>query len=183
MNWKYCPQCNRKINDVAKKCPHCNYEIIEEYYPDFKFNTSSIPTKFIKKNGLSFECPEYYNIGEYPSRNEVYKSIVALSKNNRECEIYVMEYNLRSFDINAKRNPRLIRRYLAMQGYENILQNKLFPFCFDATINADMGKLKTTILYNFETYKVFTIVCNRHYYSDYNCLNDIKIINDSISSL
>ena len=43
-----------------------------------------VKTRYVKYNDLSFECPDYYDIGNFPSSDEVYKSIVALSKTNRE---------------------------------------------------------------------------------------------------
>lgn len=183
IDFKICPSCNHQLNEVAKKCPYCDYDFEENDFSDFEFDIESITTKSVKNNGLSFECPDYYDIGNFKSRDEVYKSIVVLSKNDGECELFVMEYKLSTFDIKAKKNVSLLRKYLNLQGYEMIVQNKSFPYCFDAIMNTEMGEIKTTILYNFETYKVFMIVANMLPYSNYNCLNDLKIIYDTISSI
>ena len=43
-----------------------------------------VNTRHINKNGLSFDCPDYYDIGKYPSSDEAHKSMVALSKHDRE---------------------------------------------------------------------------------------------------
>lgn len=153
IKWKNCPNCNHRINEVAKKCPYCNYEYPgysssnfkytshnkSKYCPEcghrlngsaincgfcgYSFNNRTAPggtrmnTRHINKNGLSFDCPDYYDIGSYPSSDEFHKSIVALSKNDRTCEIYVMEYKPIHFDDNARRNTRLLKEYLRVQGY------------------------------------------------------------------
>ena len=182
-DFKMCPSCGHQINDVAKNCPYCNHQFLYDDFSNFEFDTTSITTKSVKNNGLSFEFPDYYEIGNFKSQDEVYKSIVALSKNDGKCELFVMEYKISTFDTKAKKNLPLLRKYLNLQGYKNVFQNKSFPYCFNATINTEMGEIKTTILFNFETYKVFMIVANMLPYSNYNCLNDLKIIYDSISSI
>lgn len=89
--WKCCPKCNKKINVVAKKCPYCDYQIMIQKDNDYEFDTTS-STKYIEKNGFSFNYPEYYDIGAVESKNEIFKTIVGLSKNDdRTCEIYVTE--------------------------------------------------------------------------------------------
>lgn len=102
MNWKNCPWCTHRLNETALKCPICGYDFV-------KSNNMNRNTRKINKNGLSFECPDYYDIGNFSSSDEVHKSIVALSKNDRACELYVMEYKDYAFDNNAKRNPFIER--------------------------------------------------------------------------
>ncbi len=176
MEWKYCPECNAQINKVAKKCPYCNYTFKIEK----KIKKNPITTKFIEKNGFSFNYPDYYDIGDVESGNEVFKTIVALSKNDRECEIYVMEYRISTFDKNAKRNPFLLKEYLKMQGYINVMENKRLSNCFDAIAYSEIGEIKTTIKYNFKHNNVIMIVCNRLLYSNHDCIEDIRIINESV---
>ena len=36
IKWKNCPNCNHRINEVAKKCPYCNYE-----YPGYSSSNFS----------------------------------------------------------------------------------------------------------------------------------------------
>lgn len=136
--------------------------------------------KHINKNGLSFECPDYYDIGNFPSSDEVHKSIVALSKDSRICEIYVMEYEDIHFDNNAKRNTFLLKKYLKLQRYENVIENRNLPYCFNAIVNSEFGKIRTTILFNFDFENVIMIVGNISPGANYDCINDIKIINESI---
>lgn len=175
----YCPNCQKELEEHIKICPFCDYDLVtKEIGP---YGTKNIQnTRLINKNTLSFECPNYYDIGNYPSSDEIYKSIVALSKRDRKCEIYVMEYRDIHFDNAAKRNPFLLKEYLKLQGYENVIENRNLPYCFNARINSQLGKLKTTILYNFNYSNVITIVGNTNMNSNYNCINDIKIINDTI---
>lgn len=139
-----------------------------------------VNTRYIDKNGLSFECPDYYDIGNFPSSSEAHQSVVALSKNDRTCEIYVMEYRDYTFDRNARENTFLIKEYLKLQGYENITENGRLPYCFNAKVNSAVGKIRTTILYNFNYYNVIMIVGNIMPHSDYDCIDDMRIINDSI---
>ena len=106
-----------------------------------------VNTRHINKNGLSFDCPEYYDIGSYPSSDESYSSIVALSKNDRTSEIYVMKYRDYAFDNNAKRNTFLLKEYLKMKGYENITEHRSLPYCFNAYAYSGVGRIKTTILF------------------------------------
>lgn len=133
----------------------------------------------INKNGLCFDCPDYYDIGRYPDSDEVYQNIVALSKNDRECEIYVMEFRWHTFDNNARKNPFLLKQYLKMQGYNDIVENGNLPYSFNAIISTEFGMIKTTILFNFNYENVITVVGNVLIISDYDCTNDIKIINNS----
>ena len=139
-----------------------------------------VTPKFISKNGLSFECPDYYDIGSFPASDEAHQSIVALSKNDRTCEIYVMEYWDYAFDNNAKRKTFLLKEYLRIQGYENITENRGLPYCFNAKVNSPVGKIKTTILFNFDYKNVIMIVGNVMPSSNYDCIGDIRIINDSL---
>lgn len=93
-----------------------------------------------------------------------------------------MEYRPTTFHWKLRKNPTLLKKTLKMQGYENITQNKDLDYCFDAMVFLETGTIKTTILFNFDTFKEFVIVCNRYYDSDYECIYDMKIINDTISS-
>lgn len=158
---------------MVLSCPFCGYDFI-------KSNIKNQNTRKIQKNGLSFECPDYYDVGDFHSEDEAHKSIVALSKNDRTCELYIMEYKDYAFDNNAKKDYSLLKRYLKMQGYENILQNKNLPYCFNAKVNSQLGKIRTTILFNFDNENVIMIVGNISPGSNYECVNDIKIINDTI---
>ena len=76
---KRCPNCGREISEIAVNCGFCGYS--------FNSGTATggnrMNTRHINKNGLSFDCPDYYDIGSYPSSDEFHKSIVALSKNDR----------------------------------------------------------------------------------------------------
>ena len=214
IKWKNCPNCNHRINEVAKKCPYCNYEYPgysssnfsytsynkSKYCPEcgHKLNGSAINcgfcgysfsngkvtggnkmnTRHINKNGLSFDCPDYYDIGSYPSSDESYSSIVALSKNDRQSEIYVMKYRDYAFDNNAKRNTFLLKEYLRMKGYENITEHRSLPYCFNAYAYSEVGRIKTTILFNFNYPYVINIVGNT--ISNYDLTEDIRVINDTI---
>ena len=111
MEWKHCPYCDKRINKKAKKCPYCNYDF-ERGTLGAEIVCNSITTKTVNKNGLSFECPDYYDIGIYKSEDEIYKSIVALSKNDRECEIYVMEYRPTTFHWKLRKKPNLLKKNL-----------------------------------------------------------------------
>lgn len=214
VNWKNCPNCGHRINEVAKKCPYCNHEFAgyassnssytsssgSKYCPEcgHRLNESAINcgfcgysfssdasvgnimtnTRHINKNGLSFDCPEYYDIGSYPSSDEAYSSIVALSKNDRQSEIYVMKYRNHAFDNNAKRNTFLLKEYLKMKGYENITEHRSLPYCFNAYAYSEVGRIKTTILYNFDYPYVINIVGNT--ISNYDLTEDMRIINNTI---
>lgn len=176
---KYCPNCHEKLDEHIMICPFCDYDLITKEIG--KYGTKKIQnTRFINKNGLSFECPNYYEIGIFPNENEIYKSMVALSKNDRNCELYIMEYRDIHFDNNAKRNSYLLKEYLKLQGYENITENRSLPYCYNAKINTELGKIKTTILFNFNFSNVVMIVGNIKSNYNYNCTKDIKIINDTI---
>ena len=135
-----------------------------------------VKTRHVKYNDLSFECPDYYDIGNFPSSDEVYKSIVALSKTNRECEIYVMVYRGYAFDNNAIRNNDLLRRYLELKNYYNISNNPYLPYCFNARIDYGEITIKSTIAFNFDHDDVIMIVGNVMHFSNYSCNDDIKII-------
>ena len=135
-------------------------------------------TRHINKNGLSFDCPDYYDIGSYPSSDESYSSIVALSKNDRQSEIYVMKYRDYAFDNNAKRNTFLLKEYLRMKGYENITEHRSLPYCFNAYAYSEVGRIKTTILFNFNYPYVINIVGNT--ISNYDLTEDIRVINNTI---
>lgn len=158
-----------RLND---SCPECGQ------VPEILKNT-----KHIIKNGLSFNYPEYYDIGSYPDSDEVHKSIVALSKNDRTCELYIMEYRSIHFDDHARRRKYLLREYLKQQGYSSISENSGLPYCFNAVINSEFGQIMSTISYNFNYNDVIMIVANTQYnqWKDmYDPTNDIKIINDTI---
>lgn len=71
MNLKYCPRCNSKLDKRTPICPACGYSYI-------KLNNGTDRTTIL--NGLSFECPDNYRIGNYPTSDGAHKSIVALSK-------------------------------------------------------------------------------------------------------
>ena len=179
MDSKYCPNCHKKLDASIMICPFCDYDLITKEIG--KYGSKKIEnTRLINKNGLSFECPEYYEIGNFPNSDEIHKNIVALSKKDRTCELYIMEYWNYHFDDNAKRNSFLLKEYLKLQGYENVTENRRLPYCFNANINSELGKLKTTILYNFNFADVIMIVGNTKANSYYDCTNDIKIINESI---
>ena len=173
---KRCPNCGREISEIAVNCGFCGYS--------FNSGTATggnrMNTRHINKNGLSFDCPDYYDIGSYPSSDEFHKSIVALSKNDRTCELYVMEYKPIHFDNNARMNSSLLKEYLKMQGYTNITENRSLPYCFNARINSGVGMLNTKIVYNFDYQDVIMIVGNTVPGSTYNCINDMKVINDTV---
>lgn len=139
-----------------------------------------VSKRHIEKNGLSFDCPDYYDIGNYPSSDKAHKSMVALSKHNRECEIYVTVYRKNAFDSNAKRNMNLLERYLQMLNYKNISIDRRLPYCFNATVNHAMGNIKTTIVYNFDHDDVVMIVGNLKPNSRYDCIDDIRMILDTL---
>lgn len=139
-----------------------------------------VNTRHIYKNGLSFDCPDYYDIGKYPSSDEAHKSMVALSKHDRKCEIYVTVYRKKAFDDNAKRNNYLLKEYLKRQGYRNIRENKNLPYCFNGNITHQAGNIKTTLVYNFDHDDVIMVVGNIRASSNYDCTDDIKIILDTI---
>lgn len=171
---KKCPNCGRDINASAINCGFCGYS--------FSSGTGTgrirMNTKHINKNGLSFDCPEYYDIGKYPSSDEAYSSIVALSKNDRTSEIYVMRYRDVAFDKNSKRNMFLLKEFLKMRGYENVTEHRSLPYCFNAYAYSEVGRIKTTILFNFDYSYVINIVGNT--ISNYDMTEDIRIINDTI---
>lgn len=140
-----------------------------------------VNTRHIEKNGLSFECPDYYDIGKYPSSDGAHKSMVALSKHDRKCELYITVYRRNKFDNNAKRNTNLLKSYLQLQNYRNITINYRLPYCFNATVSHHMGNIKTTIAYDFNHGdEVIMIVGNLMPSSNYDCIGDIKIILDSL---
>lgn len=173
-NKKHCPNCGHELNAVAPNCGFCGYS--------FSSGTitggNNMNTRHINKNGLSFDCPDYYDIGSYPSSDEAYSSIVALSKNDRQSEIYVMRYRDYAFDNNAKRNTYLLKEYLRMKGYENITEHRSLPYCFNAYAYSEVGRIKTTILYNFNYPYVINIVGNT--ISNYDLTDDIRVINNTI---
>ena len=168
----YCSECGAKIEASFKFCTNCGASLSD------REPMSNI--KHVNKNGLSFDCPDYYDIGSYPSSDEFHKSIVALSKSDRTCELYVMEYKPIHFDNNARRNTTLLKEYLKLQGYTNISENRSLPYCFNARINSGVGMLNTKIVYNFDHPDVIMIVGNTVPESSYNCVNDIKVINDTV---
>ena len=173
-NKKYCPNCGHELNQIAVNCGFCGYS--------FNSGTTTggtrMNTRHINKNGLSFDCPDYYDIGSYPSSDEFHKSIVALSKSDRTCELYVMEYKPIHFDNNARRNTPLLKEYLKLQGYSNISENRSLPYCFNAYAYSEVGRIKTTILYNFNYPYVINIVGNT--ISNYDLTEDIRVINNTI---
>lgn len=171
---KKCPNCGRKINESAINCGFCGYSF------SGGAGTEGIRknTRHINKNGLSFDCPEYYDIGKYPSSDEAYSSIVALSKNDRTSEIYVMRYRDAAFDKNSKRNMFLLKEFLKMRGYEDVTEHTSLPYCFNAYAYSEVGRIKTTILFNFDYSYVINIVGNT--ISNYDMTDDIRIINDTI---
>lgn len=183
-----CPNCGLKVGmrpnpEKITDCTcGCSYDLrIHNECPE----CGKIPeilknTKHIIKNGLSFNYPEYYDIGSYPSSDEIHKSMVALSKNDRTCELYVMEYRSIHFDDYARRKKYLLKEYLKQQGYTNISENKNLPYCFNAIINSEVGRIKTTIAYNFNYYDVIMIVGNVPAGVDYYCIEDMKIIYNTI---
>ena len=172
---KRCPNCGREVNEIAVNCGFCGYSFNSGTTGGTRMNT-----RHINKNGLSFDCPDYYDIGSYPSSDEFHKSIVALSKSDRTCEIYVMEYKPIHFDNNARMNTPLLKEYLRVQGYSNISENRSLPYCFNARINSGVGMLNTKIVYNFDYQDVIMIVGNTVPGSSYNCINDMKVINDTV---
>lgn len=173
---KECPNCGRKLNASAFNCGFCGYS----FSSGTRSGGNRMNTRHINKNGLSFDCPDYYDIGNYPSSDEFHKSIVALSKSDRRCEIYVMEYKPIHFDNNARENTYLLKEYLRMQGYTNISENMSLPYCFNARVNSGVGMLNTKIVFNFNYSDTIMIVGNTVPGSSYNCVNDMKIINDTV---
>ena len=139
-----------------------------------------VETRHVEINYLFFECPIYYQIGNFPSSDEVYNSIVALSHQNRECELYVMAYREHTFDYNAIRNRELLKRYLTLQGYYNISNNPHLINTYNANIDFDGIPIKSTIAYNFNNKNVITVVGNVFPFSNYRCNNDIKTILDTV---
>lgn len=184
----YCTECGAELDDSVKFCSKCGNKLDKtinsksnELKEDIDFsNKNSIKTKHIDKNGFSFEYPEYYDIGKYPSSDEAHKSIVALSKNDRKCELYVMAYKRSKFDNNAKRNINLLKRYLQLFNYKNITINKKLPYCFNANVSHNMGTIKTTIAFNFDQNDVIMVVGNVVPSSNYDCIEDMKIILDTL---
>lgn len=67
-----------------------------------------------------------------------------------------------------------------MQGYMNVTKNKRLSYCFDAITISQIGKIKSTIKFNFKHNNVIMIVCNRPLHSNYDCIGDIRIINGSV---
>ena len=137
-------------------------------------------TRHVNKNGLSFECPDYYETGKYPSSDESYKSIVALSKKDRECEIYVLVYKKSTFDNNAINNVELIKKYLQLKNYTNITVNKNLPYCFNANTNFNGINVKSTLAYDFNHNNVILVVGNVRSFSNYDCTKDLQIILNSV---
>ena len=140
-----------------------------------------VNTRHIDKNGFSFDCPDYYDIGKNQSSDENHKSIVALSKQDRDCEIYVMAYRKNNFDNNAIRNMDLIKEYLQSEDlqskkYTNITINKNLPYCFNANVMFNGINVKSTLAYDFNHNYVIVVVGNLKPPYDYDCTKDIQII-------
>ncbi|WP_296853397.1 zinc ribbon domain-containing protein [uncultured Methanobrevibacter sp.] len=170
---KICPNCGEYLRQTAINCGYCGHS--------FTSGNKRITTNHINKNGLSFDYPEYYDIGKYPSSDEAHKSIVALSKNDRVCEIYVLEYRSTHFDDKIVRNPNFyLINYLKKQGYTNIVPHAMMNYCYNARVNSELGNIKTTILFNFKYSNVIMIVGNIVPNSNYDCIGDMKIINNSV---
>lgn len=79
-----------------------------------------------------------------------------------------------------QKETHLLKEYLKMQGYEHIRENKNIPYCFNAKVNSQLGKIKTSILFNFDKTNVIMIVGNISPGSNYDCTVDMEIINNSI---
>lgn len=92
-----------------------------------------------------------------------------------------MEYKDYAFDFKARRNTPLLKAYLKREGYKDVNENEFLPYCFDAKMNSEFGVIKTTILFNFKYEHVIMIVGNMLFNSKYDCSEDIKIINKSLS--
>lgn len=109
----------------------------------------------------------------------------ALSKEDTICEIYIMEYEKYAFDSRAIQNTRLLKEYLKMQGYINVSENRRFPYCFDAINFSTIGEIKTTILFKFiyGCSNVISVVANIPLNSNYDYMEDLKIIKDSVRAL
>ena len=137
-------------------------------------------TRHVNKNGLSFECPDYYEIGKYPNSDESYKAIVALSKHDRECEIYVLVHRKSTFDKNAINNMELIKKYLQLKNYSNITINNNLPYCFNTNTNFNGINVKSTISFDFNHNDVISVVGNVRYSSNYDCTKDLQIILNSV---
>lgn len=184
-NIKFCPICGTKVEKPTIRCIHCGKSFMNlknKAHNDIQITNknSYIATKHIDKNGLSFDYPEYYDIGNYPSSDDNHKSIVALSKRDRKCELYITVYKKNNFDNNAIRNNYLLKEYLKQDGYTNITENKKLPFCFNANKNHQMDNIKTTIVFNFKYNDVIMIVGNIIPSSNYDCIDDLKIIEKSV---
>lgn len=177
MEWKYCPRCNSKLNTATPICPVCSYS--------FGRGNKSETDRVIIINGLSFECPDNYKIGNHPSSDWAHKSIVALSKEDIPCEIYISEYEKYAFDSRAIQNMPLLKKYLEMQGYINVSENRRFPYCFDAIGFSAIGEIKTTILFKFiyGSSNVIMVVANIPLNSNYDYMEDMKIIKNSVRAL
>ena len=150
-----------------------------DYCRDIK-KYENMDTKYIEKNDLLFNYPKYYSLGNYPSSDGVHKSIVALSKDDRTCEIYVMEYEYAHFDVNIRLDAKLIKKFLQIQGYTNIKNNKSLPYFFNAKINSEKGKINSKIAFCFDYPDVIMIVGNTLQNSNYDCTDDIIMIYDTI---
>lgn len=94
--------------------------------------------------------------------------------------MYITVYKRNNFDNNAKRNNYLLKEYLKQDGYTNITENKELPFCFNADKNHHMDNIKTTIVFNFDYNDVIMIVGNIMPSSNYDCIDDLKVIGKSI---
>ena len=140
-----------------------------------------VNTRHIDKNGLSFDCPDYYDIGKYPSSDKVYKSIVALSKNDRKCELYIMVCREDMFDAVVKRDDLLIMKNLELQNFTDVTINSKLPFCYNSHVYYNGMNLNSTHLFKFSRNNVILIVGVSRPFVYYDFIEDMEIILDTIS--
>ena len=132
---------------------------------------------------MSFDFPEYYLVANVPDNAP--DCVIALAKEDGTCDVMIeissSKDRIRYTDNNFESS---YKKYISDLGYYDIKSIPGFGYkkaCFQSYINHELGNIKQTTYFDFRFEKDIRITFNTLKNIDYDCMNDLRIIENSIN--
>ena len=155
--------------------------------PNSNINNSNIPhnqfnsKNYIEQGGISLNYPDGYLIANIPLNAP--DCVVALAKDDGLCDIMIELSRFGRINYQKDVFERTYADYIRGLGFYAVKYIDGFgskKVCLQALNNSPMGIIKSTIYFDFNLKKDIRITLNTLKQVDYDCINDLKVIANSI---
>ncbi|MBQ6629891.1 MAG: GIY-YIG nuclease family protein [Methanobrevibacter sp.] len=185
---KFCPHCGIEVKKPTLRCIKCGkiFFDFDKKIDDTIVQTedfSNVKTKHIDEAGVSFDFPKYYLLADIPDNAP--DCVIALAKEDGACDLMVeLSSSKDRIKYEGANFISAYKKYISDLGYYDIKTISGFgskKACFQSYINHELGTIKQTTYFDFRFKKDIRITFNTLKNVDYNCMDDLKVIESSIN--